>query len=374
MAQSAVLLPARLETRFDEVDGVSRMRVIVVPDRCWFDRHHGATQREIEMLDTAVRDAGGALFAGQAEAEGPNAASAFAALAGGVGPARALWLARTFPARRTGDAFDVDPGAGPRDDNPQRTAITGLPGRIDLVAETAGGRVHIDTLSPRGRLVLDPQRARQRSATAPDDGAEEWWPQWPELVRAGLATTITPSPVTPGEVLALYAFGLGEAHAADVLDRHLAAGDLGLLQVGQATNTVAGSPTVDLERDPESWRALAIRDPDATERRLAHAVAGCCPPGTGAAGEHDDRIRRHARRRARGHAVPGPRRAHPRASTGPPRAGLSPSSATGRSTASDPTDLSRRSASADSPTACGPCRRGHGGRPTTPRRGPWITR
>ena len=53
-----------------------------------------------------------------------------------------------------------------------------------------------------------------------------------------------------------------------MLDRHLATGDLGLLQVGDATNTVAGSPTVDLGRDPEGWRiARSPQAPDATERR-----------------------------------------------------------------------------------------------------------
>ena len=294
MAQSAVLLPARLETRFDEIDGVSRLRVIVVPDRCWFDRRHGATEREIELLLTAVRHAGGALFAGQAVAEGPNAASAFAALVGAIGPAHALWLATTFPARVAGDTFDVDPDAGPRENVPQRTTIVGLPARIDLVAETKTDRVHIATLSPRPRLLLEPQRAR--TASNPDDDSEEWWPRWPELVRAGLATTITPSPVTPGDVLALYAIGVGDSSAADFLDRHRAVGDLGMLRVGDATNTVAGSPTVDLVRDPEGWRALATREPDADEGRVAHAIAGRGNAGRplpgGGATEDADRLGR----------------------------------------------------------------------------------
>ena len=98
MAEAAVLLPVRLETRFDEPDGFTgtRLRVLVVPDVCWYDRHQPPSRAEIDLLEQAVGDAGGPLVTGAPST--PEAAAAFDALAAKVGPGRALWLARTSPA------------------------------------------------------------------------------------------------------------------------------------------------------------------------------------------------------------------------------------------------------------------------------------
>ena len=289
MAGAAVLLPVRLETRFDDVGGTARMRIIVVPDRCWFDRHHGATKVELDLLDDALRAAGGALIGGQALPEGGRAEAAFAALARSVGPGRALWLARAFPPQQVAALYIADRDAGLRDAGPQRTAIRGLPGRIDIIAEMIdGARVPVTTLEPRSDLVLSPEHAdpalspeHADPASAEDDVSDEandpgelWWPQWPELDRVGLAAEITPSPIDPLDVAALYAIGVGETSAADVFRHHLDVGDLAVLRGGQPTNTVAGEPTVDLGLDAAAWRRLTVRGPATRDGDVALAVTG----------------------------------------------------------------------------------------------------
>lgn len=275
MAGAAVLLPARLETRFDEVDGVPRMRVIVVPDRCWFNRHRPASDTELDLLQRAVDAAEGALVDDPAVPTGANAASAFDALAGAVGPGRALWLARTFPAVWSDGELAIDREAGPRANDPHYTAIDGLPEQIDIVAvDTTNGRVPVASLSPRPHLVLRPDQPEAATAFGDDADADTLWPRWCELVSAGLAAEVLPSPIDPNDVHALFAVGVGTAPAADVFRRHLDAGDLAVLQAGQPTNTVAGTPTVDLGREPSAWRALADRAPLQPDGHVALALCG----------------------------------------------------------------------------------------------------
>src|SRR5688572_11329484 len=94
-----VLLPVRIETAFDPHPGGCRLRVIVMPDVPWIDRHDDSVRaKELDALDTAWRDAAGDFTTDAGRA-------AFNRLAHAYGGARAAWLARTFPAQAGPNGF-----------------------------------------------------------------------------------------------------------------------------------------------------------------------------------------------------------------------------------------------------------------------------
>jgi hypothetical protein len=261
-AESAMLLPVRLETRFDEVSDFTgtRLRVLVVPDGCWFDRHQDASPAELELLEQAVAAAGGPLVTG-APATAP-AAAAFDALAQKVGPGRAFWLARNQP--------NVPMRAG----GAEATRVHGLPPRLELYAALSDD---IDVPTVALGSTTKPTTAEFRVTPSPDvEGG--WWPSWSALEGVGLTFTVDlgqpPGPIEPDAIVALYVVGLGETEAVDMLRPHLDSGDLGLLQPGTPTNTVAGAPACDLGREPAAWRALGERDPNPQENLVAQALTG----------------------------------------------------------------------------------------------------
>ena len=294
------LLPVRLETRFDEPDGFTgtRLRVLVVPDVCWYDRHQPPSQAEIDLLDKAVGDAGGPLVTGAPST--PEAAAAFDALAAKVGPGRALWLARTSPTEAPGR------------DGAQGTRIHGLPQRLELYAALGDGP---DAPAPAFLGTTKNETTQELVVTPSPDVDGGWWPSWSALEDAGLTFTVDlgepPGPIVPADITALYVVGLGQADTADTLRAHLDAGDLGVLHAGLPTNTIAGTPTADLGADPAAWRALGERDTYGEEDLLARALTGD-PAALGPlVGSSPDSLGDHATRvlipalwpALRGHAV-----------------------------------------------------------------------
>jgi hypothetical protein len=299
MAEAAVLLPVRVETRFDEPDGFAgaRLRVLVVPDVCWYDRHQPASQAELDLLAEAVAAAGGPLVTGAPST--PEAAAAFDALAAKVGPGRALWLARTSPTEAGRD------GA-------QGTRIHGLPERLELYAALGDGP---GAPIPAFLGMTTNATAKELLVTPSPDVDGGWWPSWSALEDAGLTFTVDlgvpPGPIAPADITALYVVGLGEADTADTLRAHLDAGQLGVLHAGLPTNTIAGTPTADLGADPAAWRALGERDTFGEEDLLARSLTGD-PTSLGPlVGSSPDSLGDHAARvvipalwpALRGHAV-----------------------------------------------------------------------
>src|SRR5262249_49793545 len=158
-----------LETRFDDPDGFTgaRLRVLVVPDVCWYDRHQPASQAEVDLLAEAVAASGGQLVTGAPST--PEAAAAFDALAAKRGPGRALWLARTSPAEAGRD------GA-------QGTRIHGLPERLELYAALGDGP---GTPVPAFLGTTTNPTTKELLVTPSPDVEGGWWPCWSRLEGAG---------------------------------------------------------------------------------------------------------------------------------------------------------------------------------------------
>ncbi len=155
-----VLLPARLETRFDQRDdGSWRLRIIVIPGEASFDVHDPVVRvDELDRLEAAAAACGGQLA-------GEDGAGAFEALAQEIGAGRAAWLVRTR-LRTTLDGWSVDrDGAVARGDTePAPAVIRGLPDALQIWAETPTGDVLLQTLEPRHPRPRPPKTRCVRGA------------------------------------------------------------------------------------------------------------------------------------------------------------------------------------------------------------------
>ena len=126
-----VLLPLRIETRFYG----NRLRLRVIPDEPWLDRHDPLpSAAELDALDRYLTAAGGGPPAGD------KALAAWASFGQQVGAARGVWLLRSFPA------------SGPDADGrwacqrppvlrkePRFTELAGLPEQLEVWLARGGG-------------------------------------------------------------------------------------------------------------------------------------------------------------------------------------------------------------------------------------------
>ena len=265
-APVAILLPVRMETRFDPVGQLWRLRVILVPDSPWIDRHDPSVRQvELEALDRAWSEAGGS-FAGKA------GEAAFERLASAVGGARAAWLARRFPPPSDGGPLAASDGVA---DGPSAPAIRTLPARLELWASPSSdpaSPVRLHAFEPvRARLVLDPEEK-----PIDDPSAIAFRPTWESAEQAGLAATILLNPgLGPETIEALYVVGLGEEDPSGLFCAHRDSGDLAILAPGEPTNAVAGERAADLGADPLSWLRYAVPGPPSGEaERVSQTLCG----------------------------------------------------------------------------------------------------
>jgi hypothetical protein len=255
-----VLLPLRLETRFDG----STLRLRVIPDEPWLDRHDPmASAAELDALDRFLNAAGGGL------PSDPAGEAAWDAFSRQVGAGRAAWLLRAFPA--TGPDPDGRwqvPRPAQLRTEPRFTELAGLPEQLEVWLARGGGAPALAaTLTVNAaRLRLDPP-----DPTVPGD--RRWWESWDEAAAAGLAAKIDLGLVND-DVDVLYVVGLGSSAPAQLFASHRDAGQLGLVGYGTPTNTVDGRPTADLGGDPAAWLALLRRSADATEQGASLALTG----------------------------------------------------------------------------------------------------
>ena len=241
-----VLLPLRIETKFTPPQGPAGwvMRVRVIPDIPSIDRHDPlASEVELASVEAMWRNCGGDLTSAQGVAE-------WRAFCGRHGAGRAAWLARTFPPVVAGGEVTIQRPAQVRTD-PRVAGLAGLPPAIELWLQRGGGAPVLATT-----LRLDPALLR----SDPPDlslGETRWWSSYATAVQAGLAAEIDIGPQAD-DIDVLYAVGVGGGDPAPVFAAHRDAGELAVLPMGAATNTVDGEPAADLAQDPETWRLLLL--------------------------------------------------------------------------------------------------------------------
>ncbi len=243
-----VMLPLRIETRFSPPTGASSdwtMRLRVIPDAPSIDRHLSVpTKEELDALETMWVNANSDLSTDVGNAQ-------WRRFAAQVGPARAAWLARSFPAQVSGGIVTINRPATTRTDH-GTSRISGFPPTIEIwVARGGGGPTKAIGLTvDRTKLALD----------FPDPNSNEtrWWMSFQEAKAVGLGAEINLGPTRPDDIDAVYAIGIGDLDPAVVFADHRDAGALGLIAPGSPTNTVVGEPAADLARDPEIWRKLLL--------------------------------------------------------------------------------------------------------------------
>ena len=261
-----VLLPLRLETRFDG----TRLRLRVIPDEPWFDRHDPLpTALELGDLERFLTVVDGEPISDRAS---PKVRAAWEVFATRHTPGRATWLVRTFP-----ESGERGPDGRRRVRRPPRLqeetrfaqVHDDFPGELQVWLARGGGDPALAaTLTvDHSRLSLDPP-----DPDLPDD--HRWWESWDEALRAGLATEIDLG-ATASDIDALYVVGLGEAEPTELFARHRDAGQLGLVEPGTPTNAVDGRPAADLGTDLTEWLRLLARTRGADSvLHLSRALTG----------------------------------------------------------------------------------------------------
>jgi hypothetical protein len=250
-----VLLPLRLETRFDKRGTAWWLRLRVIPDEPWYDRREQApSTAEVASLEHFAATAG--------PPAQPAAQTAWRTLAAEHGPAHAWWLLRS-QLTWNGITWQVRPST-PRT-KPGFPAVLGFPPRIQVWLARGGAApaVVADLTVKVGKLTLELPETPQQP---------RWWLSWPEAVDVGLATEIPLGPQAD-DIDVLYVVGIGDEDPAKLLGAHTDAGRLMLLAPGTPTNTVDGGRTADA--DPDQWWAAYLRGTaSAATGRAAEGLTG----------------------------------------------------------------------------------------------------
>ncbi|MFC6064374.1 hypothetical protein [Streptomyces ochraceiscleroticus] len=254
-----VLLPVRIETRFDD----SRLRVLIVPDEPWFDRHDPLPgPAELDLLERYVAVAGDNPGA-------PSARQAWRTFASQVGGGRATWLVRTFRRIASDRTIRVERPAAQRD-TARLPELPFFPPELQVWLARDGA-------PPALALTLHVDVSRLRADFPdPDDATDRrWWESWDEAVLTGVAGEIDLGG-SPDDIEALYVVGLGgdEQEPARLFAAHEAAGRLGLIAPGTPTNTVDAAPAADLGDDPDTWLTGLLAPVPPSSAQVSAALTG----------------------------------------------------------------------------------------------------
>ena len=116
--------------------------------------------------------------------------------------------------------------------------------------------------------MLWPTLADLTMSVPSHEGAlDDWLLSWTRAQEVGMGGEFSlPAGCTPETIAALYVYGIGEDHPAELFRSHADAGILGFLRLAAATNSVQGAPAADLAGDADTWRSIALQ-------RLAGALA-----------------------------------------------------------------------------------------------------
>jgi hypothetical protein len=257
-----VMLPLRIETRFDTVDDT--VRILVVPDEPWLSRHDPRVSAgEMDMVERYVAAVGGTAPTGS---DPPPAWSELVAAAGG---ARAAWLIRTYV--EVGDGGSLTVLRPPEDElrtEPAYPALVGLPAELHVFLARAGGGVPVDVLT----LNVDPAHLAMDLPDLADPAEVRWYTHYKEAEKAGLAGTFA-LPFAAEEIEALFVVGVGDEEPLKVFGAHSDAGLLGLMEPGAPTNTVDGAPAASLGSEREWWDL--VQSPlEHRDRNISLALTG----------------------------------------------------------------------------------------------------
>ncbi len=251
-----VLLPLRLETRFDPPSGSQpswRLRLRVIPDDATFDRFDPlASEGELDLVERLWEATGG-------DMDNVTGRAAWGELIDRVGGARAAWLVRIYPYGATRPIeVRTDPFFGvPR----------GLPDELEVWIGRGGAapqRMAMLTVDQAGAARLDP----------PDLSISErrWWNSYAEAELVGLATGIDLGD-RADDIDVVLAVGLSDTAPDGWYINQCEHGAMGLLAPGVATNTVEGEPAASLDGDADHWLRVARGEGANDPGALAVAMA-----------------------------------------------------------------------------------------------------
>lgn len=273
--EAGVLLPVRIETIFKpNAQGGERMYLRLIPDEASIDRHNPfVSQGELNALTEMWQAAFDSLpdpnspphfwlTDRAAPASQEALRTAWNQLCSRVGPRRAAYLAETYKPEALDGRVSVAVPEADRETPERRfcNRVSGFPEQVEVWIKYCDPEqpdvcelVHSATLTvATDKLVFD----------LPQDGDESdrWWVSW-EKARdeVGLGVEID-LPRSKEHIQAIYVAGIGQDDPADHFRLQAQSGELGLLALGDATNTVHGAPAADLGNDPEAWRRAAATE------------------------------------------------------------------------------------------------------------------
>ena len=283
--QLGVLLPLYLETRFQPPDSRRlswRLRLRIVPDQIAVDHHDPRpTADELDDLEWLWQACDGDLGSKDGRA-------AWQGFCQRHEVARAAWLWRSFADGGSGGhglrplpAGRARPGSKPgirrpaeiraHGEAPHFPRIRGMPRRLAIYLARSGGApalmrtLHVDVED----LVLDLPEGLGAAHQA------RWWNSYRRAREVGLAADLDLGPGNPDDIDALYVVGLSDEEPETLLAAHRDTGELSLIPLGTATNSVDGGSTAAGRGDVETyWRLLTSRVPQDGSRRVGEFLLG----------------------------------------------------------------------------------------------------
>jgi hypothetical protein len=239
-----VLLPVRLETRFDKTsDSPVRwtMRLRIIPDNVSIDRLDTmVSEGEVALTERLWKTTNGDL-------DSENGKSAWGEFVSRVGGPRAAWLIQRFP-MVVGD--DGEPTVSPPTtfrEEPYFGKLRGFPEKLEVWIGRGGNDPQIETT-----LTVDRDAISDLELPDIEVGQVTWWTSYIEAERVGLATTIE-FDSKPDDIDVVFVTGVSDEPSNEWFKNQCANGHAALIPPGVPTNTVEGEPAAPLDGTPEHW-------------------------------------------------------------------------------------------------------------------------
>ncbi len=244
-----ILLPLRLETLFKPSAAGETLFLRVIPDEVSICRDNpNVTPTELEFLQAfwnttyTARDIPNGNVMDWFNTDAAH--MAWIALCQSVGNERAAWLVTEFLPTVQGDAPVLNVPLG--DAQPNR--VGGLPPLLQVWGVTTNDSQLIGTLEPKSELLTLPLPKTSAEMT------QGWWADWTQAKLVGLGGEFElPDGMTHDTLTALFVAGIGDETPDAHFRAQVDAGELGILRLGEPTNSVQGAQAAFLARDAETW-------------------------------------------------------------------------------------------------------------------------